>query len=114
MAAPASTAAAKRKSKMMGSRVEAPKISAIRRPDQGHVGTPYDPPEFETSAAGDVWCLGMTVFEALTQRLPSDAADLATLPAPFRHIAENALVSDPSDRWSIAQVSGYLSSRNAV
>jgi serine/threonine protein kinase len=87
---------------------------AIRRPDQGHVGTPYDPPEFETTAAGDVWCLGMTMFEALMQRLPSDAADLAALPAPFRHIAENALVSDPSGRWSVAQVSGYLSSSNAV
>jgi serine/threonine protein kinase len=87
---------------------------ALRQAEHGHVGTPYDPPEAGVTPAGDVWSLGMTMFEALTRRLPSEAADLAMLPPPFRGVAENTLVSDPSERWSVDRISGYLSSSSAI
>ena len=43
------------------------------RGSSGEKPTPYDPPEFAPtgpSPAGDVWSLGMTIVEVLTQRLP--------------------------------------------
>jgi eukaryotic-like serine/threonine-protein kinase len=43
------------------------------RGSSGEKSSPYDPPELPPtgpSTAGDVWSLGMTIVEVLTQRLP--------------------------------------------
>ena len=74
----------------------------------------YDPPESQTagkSPAGDMWSLGMTLVEVLSQRLPVwDHAQQGepilpeTLPAPFVDIARNCLRRDPQSRWTVADV----------
>lgn len=80
---------------------------------------PYDPPEAATgvtsTAAGDVWQLGMTLVEALTQHLPVwDRARQATpnvpvtVPEPFRGIAGYCLRLDPGKRWTVAKISDCL------
>jgi len=74
----------------------------------------YDPPELQDggfSAAGDMWCLGMTLVEALTQRTPgwpeerSDAASLAaSLPAPFGETVRRCLSLAPADRPTVLEL----------
>ena len=65
----------------------------------------YAAPEIaggETSPAADVWSLGMTLVEALTQRLPVwDGSEQGepvlpeTLPAPFLELVRHCLRRDP-------------------
>jgi TonB family protein len=71
----------------------------------------YGPPEAVNSTAGDVWQLGMTLVEVLTQHLPTwDRAQTsapeipATVPEPFREIAANCLQIEAGKRWTVAQV----------
>jgi TonB family protein len=76
--------------------------------------TPYDSPEAiggRISPAGDVWSLGMTLSEALTQRLPvwertnqGDPAPPSTMPTEFLEIARHCLRRDPQLRWSVADI----------
>lgn len=78
----------------------------------------YDPPEAvrgTISPAADMWALGLTLVEALTQRLPvwdqpqyERATLLDKLPAPFAEIARHCLVREPQRRWTIADVTGVL------
>ncbi len=81
----------------------------------------YDAPENSSSAsitassAADVWSLGMTLVEALTQeapRLPLDeSAEIAlpdTIPAPFLEIARHCLMRDPAQRWTIKEIGAHL------
>jgi TonB family protein len=93
-------------------------------PETRALGNPtvYDPPEAAKSglsAAGDVWSLGMTLVEVLTQGLPkcdpagqSDPqiakSSLATLPQPFLDIARRALRGDANARWSVDEISARL------
>jgi TonB family protein len=67
----------------------------------------YDPPEAKNgriSAAGDIWALGVTVVEALTQRAPvwSEGSDTPTLPeslpAVFAETVRRCLSRNPADR----------------
>jgi TonB family protein len=67
------------------------------------------------STASDVWSLGMTLVEVLTQRLP--AADPARpgavvlpdgMPEPFLGVAKQCLQSDPLQRCTIADVAAQL------
>src|SRR5580693_4620215 len=86
----------------------------------GSVGKPgaYDPPEAaggRISPAGDVWSLGMTLCEALTQRLPvwertnqAEPALPSTLPAEFLDLARHCLRRDPQLRWSVADIAVRL------
>src|SRR5271163_2214803 len=86
----------------------------------GSVGKPgaYDPPEAaggRISPAGDVWSLGMTLAEALTQRLPvwertNQAEPMlpSTLPPEFLDLARHCLRRDPQLRWSIADIAARL------
>jgi TonB family protein len=77
---------------------------------------PYAPPEIEGgSPAGDVWSLGMTMIEALTQRLPArrltgqhEPVVPETLPDPFLEIARHCLRSDPTIRWTITDIAARL------
>jgi TonB family protein len=85
--------------------------------------SPYAPPEAargEISAAADVWQLGMTLIEVLTQRLPvwdrarSSAPEVpAAVPQPFREIAGRCLQVDAGKRWSVAEVRDRLEGKPA-
>ncbi len=67
------------------------------------------------SPASDVWSLGMTLVEALTQRLPlSEATEQTelvlpdTIPEPFFDIASHCLRRDPQRRWTVAEIAARL------
>ncbi len=74
----------------------------------------YDPPEIASegiSPAGDVWSLGMTLVETLTQYVAvwegTEQAEPVlpeTLPAPFLEIARHCLHRDPQRRWTVADI----------
>jgi eukaryotic-like serine/threonine-protein kinase len=80
--------------------------------------TAYDAPEMGTrgaSAAGDVWSLGVTLVEVLTQRLPTwewkgqEEPELPkAIPAPFGDIARQCLRRDPQRRWTLAEIGTRL------
>jgi TonB family protein len=80
--------------------------------------TPYLPPEAahsELSAAGDVWSLGVTLVELLTQRVPSAAGNEHPdpplpegIPAPFAEIARRCLRGEPFRRATIAELAAAL------
>jgi len=90
----------------------------IRRVGEGaistHALTAYDPPEGRqgnTSPAGDVWGLGVTLFEALTRRLPPamDEAREELSPPPelaqdLRELVVRCLSADPRRRPSVAEL----------
>lgn len=73
--------------------------------------TPYDPPEREVSTAGDVWSLGITLVEVLTQRLPTNGIVPADLPEPFAGIARGCLRRNAADRSTVSQISNLLTHR---
>ena len=79
---------------------------------------PHDAPEAAVgplSPAADVWSLGMTLVETLTQRVPSsqpgspaDPVVPDVLPQPFLDIARHALRRDPRRRWTIPEIAARL------
>ena len=79
---------------------------------------PYDPPEAaggRISPAGDVWSLGMTLAEALTQRLPvwertnqAEPALPSNLPPELLDLARHCLRRDPQLRWTVADIAARL------
>ena len=81
----------------------------------------YDAPEVAAGmmiAAADVWSVGISLVEALTQRPPSrDAAagDVPivpeTLPQPFLEIVQECLRPNPAERCSIADIQSRLTAR---
>jgi TonB family protein len=93
-------------------------ICAARTPAAGRGRpTPYDAPEVGTrgaSAAGDVWSLGVTLVEVLTQRLPQwefkgqQEPQLPRMPAPFGDIAKQCLRRDPQQRCSLGDIAARL------
>ncbi len=102
----------------IGNQVKLSSDSIAGPGDKAH-GTPgpYDPPESATgpiSTATDIWQLGMTIVEVLTQRLPTwDRAptDVMTAPEvpvtvsePFRAIAVRCLQVDPERRLTIREM----------
>ena len=78
----------------------------------------YDPPEKASGAgspAADIWSLGMTLAEALTQHVPSwdekepaDPVVPESLPAPFLDIVRGCLRRDPQSRLTIADITASL------
>jgi TonB family protein len=78
----------------------------------------YDAPEAGTrgcSAAGDVWSLGVTLVEVLTQQLPAwewkgqEEPELPkALPAPFGDIVRQCLRRDPQRRCTLAEIATRL------
>ena len=72
----------------------------------------YSAPEGFASPAGDVWSLGMTLVEALTQRLPDNSpAGVVvpeTVPQPFLEIARECLRNDPKTRLTFADITARL------
>jgi TonB family protein len=75
----------------------------------------YDPPEAGISSATDVWSLGMTLVEALTQRRPEgDSLNRQppilpeAIPEPFLEIVLHCLEREPERRWTVAEIAGQL------
>lgn len=79
-------------------------------PVQTFEASPYDAPELASlrlSAATDMWSLGATVAETLTQRVPTRAEGLSLL-QPFADVVRNTLVREPESRWNIGDVRARL------
>ncbi|MGB8850714.1 MAG: TonB family protein [Candidatus Acidiferrales bacterium] len=75
----------------------------------------YDPPEAVSSPAGDVWSLGITLVEILTQRVPTwdrnsqkDPIVPESLPPLLLDIARHCLRRDPALRWTITEIGNRL------
>ena len=78
----------------------------------------YDAPEIPAAAytpAADIWSLGVTLVEALTQQpafLPfnenAEPVISPTVREPFREIAANALRRDPNARWTSLDIAARL------
>jgi TonB family protein len=81
----------------------------------------YDAPEAQTagiSAASDIWSLGMTLVEVLTQHVPVwDPARMrgpevaSQVPEPFRGIAQCCLQLDPAKRCGLLEIRERLEGR---
>ena len=84
----------------------------------------YDPPEAKharVSTAGDIWALGITLVEALTQTPPAwsrDSTDSvalpATLPPEFLDTVQRCLNRDPGQRPTVAQLMAQFKGPNAT
>ena len=91
-------------------------------------GSPYDPPEATSSRlspAGDIWALGMTMVEALTQRLPAWSDERSATPCLPTSLApaladtvQRCLSHDPASRPTaadlFAQFKGAAQASSAV
>jgi len=91
-------------------------IGESRKPS--HKFDAHDAPETATSAlspSADVWSLGMTLLETLTQRTPAmqlgskaDPAIPDTLPQPLLDVARHSLRLDPRRRWTVPEIAARL------
>ena len=78
----------------------------------------FDAPEMQSAPVSpkeDVWSLGVTLVEALTQHPPVFSSEPSTdpavprdLPDLFLVIAKHALRRDPNHRWSVAEIAARL------
>jgi len=72
------------------------------------------------SAAADVWSLGVTLVEALTQRTPAlrgldvELPASENIPAPYLEIARRSLQVDPSRRANLKEISTLLNPTSAA
>jgi len=77
----------------------------------------YESPESVdgSSAAGDIWSLGVTIVEALTQKLPAwpnaeleDVSLPATLPPMFVGVVRRCLSRSPANRPTVAELASPI------
>src|SRR5579863_7905871 len=73
------------------------------------------------SPASDVWSLGMTLVETLTQKLPAARTAERQVPQlprslqePFLDIARHCLQLQPQSRWTVAQITARLEGRAPI
>jgi TonB family protein len=73
---------------------------------------PYAPPERALLPASDVWSLGISIYEALTQYLPNHDSNghyvLPQLPSPFAEVIRGALEQDQSARMTLDAIRAAL------
>jgi len=78
------------------------------------LASPYAPPESLLFPASDMWSLGVTLYETLTQYLPKQDSSghyvLPQLPSPFSEVVHGALVQDPTERMALDDVRSLLDS----
>ncbi len=84
----------------------------------------YDAPEWGTgtvSPAVDIWSLGATMVEALTQNPPAWSDESQTfpiisrsIPKPFAQITEECLRPDPSQRCTLSEIKACLESGTPI
>jgi TonB family protein len=100
------------------------KISSDRLHVAGEFGNPFpgpsafDAPELESGTiapAADLWSLGITLIQSLTQlpplwdrTKPTDPIVPASIPQPFADIARGCLRSDPARRYTLGEVKARL------
>jgi TonB family protein len=76
------------------------------------LAAPYAPPESVLFPASDVWSVGVSLYETLTQYLPkADSGGhyvLPQLPSPFAEVIRGALVQDPTERITLDAVRAAL------
>jgi TonB family protein len=86
-------------------------------PERRNGNAPYCAPECGTeslSTAGDIWSLGITIVECLTERLPQveDSRGGVSLPAdlppPFLELVRHCLTKSPQRRWDVAALKTRL------
>jgi eukaryotic-like serine/threonine-protein kinase len=89
---------------------------AHREPDVYDAPEAADSPAKPSNSASDIWSLGVTLIEALTQSVPSLPFDNSAeppipdaLPQPFLDVARHAILRDPGHRWSAPQIAARLS-----
>lgn len=81
----------------------------------------YDAPEnsalplVTATLPADVWSLGVTLVETVTQQIPAlpydDAAEVVvvdTIPMPLLGIARHTLIREPARRWKISEIAAQL------
>jgi TonB family protein len=78
----------------------------------GPLAAPYAPPESVLTPASDVWSLGISLYEALTQYLPNrDSSGRFVLPqlaSPFAEIVRRALLDDPTERITLDEIRSLI------
>ena len=85
-------------------------------PVANHIRPKYLAPESSSenlTMAADVWCLGATLFEALTQKAykPTDEDEIEKLPNPLANAALRALEADPDYRCTLDDLGRMASGR---
>ena len=86
--------------------------------ENGGAPSAYDPPEGRRSGASskaDIWSLGVTLVEVLTQQPPEwdpsggrDPVMAENLPPAFAEIARHCLRRAPNKRWSAVTIDAHL------
>lgn len=103
-------------------------IDGVRRAGEtgggNYSASAYDAPEAaseKASPAGDVWSLGMTLVEVMTQHLPpwermgqKDPQIRDSMPAPLLDIARNCLRRDPRSRLTTQGIATRLQAGTPV
>jgi TonB family protein len=76
------------------------------------MAAPYAPRESLLFPASDVWSLGISLYETLTQYLPNHDSSghyvLPQLPSPFAEVIRGALVQDATERISLDEIRSAL------
>jgi len=100
----------------VGDRVKISSDSIAAAGTRAGEASAYDAPELAVSGssqAADMWSLGVTLVEALTQQTPAHSAGRAVVPKnmtqPFRDIAERCLRQEVKTRWTITHVTDRMS-----
>src|SRR5262249_51556024 len=76
------------------------------------LAAPYASPESVWFPSSDIWSLGISLYEALTQYLPKADSNghyvLPQLPSPFAEVIRGALVQDPTERITLDDIRSAL------
>jgi hypothetical protein len=77
-------------------------LLAVGKAPERRERSSYDAPEAELAPASDIWSLGVTTRQALTQGHSDE------LPEPFADLVRNALKTNPEERWTAGQMAARL------